>query len=106
MKTTKKLYKNSTICFDLDGTICSVEKIYNKAYAEPNKEIIKTINELYNSGNNIIIFTGRNSLEWRTTTDWLKKYNVKYHQLIMNKPYYDVYIGDKAYNVDEYEQSI
>ena len=95
-----------TICFDLDGTICTPEKIYNKQYAKPNVELIKKINELYHSGNNIIIFTGRNSLEWRATTDWLYKNGVEYHQLIMNKPYYDVYIGDKAINIEDYGKSI
>ena len=95
-----------TICFDLDGTICSPERIYNKQYAKPNKRLIKEINELYNSGDSIIIFTNRNSLEWRATTDWLKVNKVKYHQLIMNKPYYDVYIGDKSYNIKDYGKSI
>jgi len=102
----KKICKSSTICFDLDGTICSAEKIFNKPYAKPNKKIIKTINELYDLGHSVIIFTGRSSLEWRVTTDWLKKYKVKYHQLIMNKPYYDIYIGDKAFNVETYAKSL
>ena len=100
------MQKNKTICYDLDGTICSAEKIFNKQYAKPNKKLIEKINKLYEDGNTIIVFTNRNSLEWRTTTDWLKKHNVKYHQLIMNKPYYDVYIGDKASNVKDYEESI
>ena len=100
---TELLNNMKTICFDLDGTICSKERIYNKQYAEPNKKLIKKINELYDLGNSIIIFTGRNSLEWRATTDWLKKNRVSYDQLIMNKPYYDEYIGDKAINIKDYE---
>jgi len=94
--------ENKIICFDLDGTLCSAEKIYNKQYAKPHQDIIDKVNELYYLGNKIIIFTNRNNLEWQTTVDWLAEHNVEYHQLIMNKPYYDVYVGDKSHNVKDY----
>jgi len=82
------------ICFDLDGTICSEERTFCKQYAAPYQEMIAFINEMYNRGHHIIIYTGRNSLEWQATSDWLEQNNVKYHQLIMNKPFFDYYICD------------
>ena len=35
------------------------------------------------------------------TVQQLKDWNVKYHELIMGKPSYDVIIDDKAYNYDD-----
>jgi len=84
------------ICFDLDGTICTEERTFRKQYAKPHKQIVELINKLYDEGHHIIIFTGRNSLEWQATRDWLLENNVKYHQLIMNKPFFDYYICDRA----------
>jgi len=91
------------ICFDLDGTICSEERTFRKQYAMPSKEMTDLINELYDEGHHIMIFTGRNSLEWQATQEWLEQNNVKYHQLIMNKPFFDYYICDKAicYNPED-----
>ena len=50
--------------FDLDGTICNTEFIgsrweYNKC--TPREDIIHKINQLYDMGHYIIIFTARGS---------------------------------------------
>ena len=45
-------------CFDIDGVICSTKN--NKYHlSKPNKKAIEKINELYSSGNYIVIFTSR-----------------------------------------------
>lgn len=84
------------ICFDLDGTLCTEERTFLKQYAKPHQEMINLVNDLYDKGNQIIIYTGRHSLEWQSTVDWLTTHKVKYHQLILNKPFFDYYICDKA----------
>jgi len=89
--------------FDIDGTICNnTYGEYNKA--EPFKERIKIINDLYHSGHIIKYFTARGSgtgIDWREITkNQLKNWEAKYHELILGKPEGDHYIDDKGQNAD------
>jgi uncharacterized HAD superfamily protein len=90
-------------CFDLDGTLCSHESDYN--LAKPINERIKVVNSLYDENNVIIIDTARGSttgVDWyEITQNQLKKWNVKYHELRVDKPYYDLFIDDKTLRIEE-----
>lgn len=104
--------KNKVICFDIDGTLtneCFIESFLTDsimdhknwfARATPNRKIIKALNKLYKS-NTIVLFTKRDDCHHDITTNWLKTNKVKYHRLIMQKPYYDFIIDDKAINVKD-----
>ena len=35
------------------------------------------------------------------TVDWLKRYGIKYHQLIMGKPIGDIWIDDRAFQFED-----
>lgn len=96
-----------TICFDLDGVLCSlVNGKYSKS--KPIKKNIKVVNDLYDKGHIIIIFTARYmgrtkdnrflamKKGMKLTSRQLKKWKVKYHKLIMGKPSYDIVIDDKS----------
>ena len=100
----KKIKK---ICFDLDGVICSnTYGEYEKA--EPYTDSIRKINQLYDSGYYIFIYTSRYmgrfdgdvekvySHGFDFTLNQLKSWKVKFHQLIMGKPDYDIIIDDKS----------
>lgn len=101
-----KKYKK-IICFDLDNTICKTKKNFYKN-SLPIKKNIKCINSLFNQGYYIKIFTarfmGRSNEDkisaekkgLRFTKKQLKKWNVKYHEIIFGKPSYDLIIDDKA----------
>ena len=87
--------------FDIDGTICTnTFGEYDKAI--PFQERIDGINYLYNKGQTIKMFTARGSTTQKDWTDLTKKqlkhWGVKYHELIMGKPYGDFFIDDKAHN--------
>ena len=96
-----------TFCFDIDNVICRT-KGRNYSKSTPNKEIIKTINNLYENGHHIKIFTarymGRNndnkrkaySEGFKKTFKQLKKWNLKFHRLIMGKPTFDICVDDRA----------
>ena len=101
------------IVFDLDGVICEVKKP-NDSYEEvkPKLDVIDLINKLHSNGDHIIIHTGRHM---RTcdgnvnevikkvgdiTKNWLKKWNVRYDELIFGKPYADMYIDDLGLTFD------
>ena len=100
--------KNKKIfCFDLDNVICST-KGTNYLKAKPKKKVIQIINSLYKNGHYIKIFTarymGRNKeikskaykAGFKKTFNQLKKWNLKFHKLIMGKPTFDIYVDDKA----------
>ena len=92
---------------DIDETICYYEsgnkykeRDYEKAI--PIKENIKKVNKLFEEGNKIVYWTARGSLsgiDWCALTGkQLDKWGAKYHDYKVGKPYYDVFICDKAIN--------
>ena len=62
--------------------------------------------KLFDEGNEIIIFTARGSttnIDWtKQTENQLSEWNVKYHKLLLGKPYADIYIDDKGHNSDSW----
>ncbi len=94
-------------CFDLDNTICNTSGNKYKL-SSPKKKIIQLINQLYENGHYIKIYTARYmgrsndkiSLAKKKgkafTEMQLKKWELKYHKLIMGKPSFDILIDDKA----------
>ena len=100
---TTKTNKKRIYYIDIDGVI--FENNYNRMdYYEvtPIKKNIDKINKLYNEGNCIILWTNRGGLtgiNWEARTALqLNEHGVKYHKLKMDKPYYDVFIDDRACN--------
>ena len=98
---------------DIDGTLCTNENgQYN--FAKPYTERICKINELYDAGHTIILFTARGmgrtdnnrneayELFYNFTLEQISKWNVKFHKLILGKPAGDVYIDDKGINANEF----
>ena len=97
-----------TICFDIDNIICktNAKKIYSKS--KPLKNNIKVINDAYNNGFNIILYTARymgrskGNLEevkkkiMPLTIKQLKNWKVKYHKIYFGKPSFDLFIDDKS----------
>lgn len=86
-------------CFDLDGTLClTVGTDY--ASSKPIESRIDTVNDLFDKGSEIIIFTARGSMTGadhrKLTESQLRSWGVKYHHLQFGKPAADVYIDDKA----------
>ena len=91
-----------TVIFDLDGTLADIEirrKMSVKSnykmdwdmffhpdnikYDKPVHAIINLAQIYYKDGYNVVIFSGRNDRSWKETKDWLKKYGVLHHLLVM-----------------------
>lgn len=97
------------LVFDVDGTICSIKKP-NEDYSEvePYQDLIDVINILHDNGYYIIFHTARgmkshagdltsiNRFVKPVLEEWLKKHQVKYHELVMGKPFGGSYIDDKG----------
>lgn len=104
--------KKKVICFDLDNVLCKTRKSdYIKS--KPLKRNIDLVNDLFNSGFYIKIFTARymgrnndNRLKAikqakKITEIQLKKWKINYHKLILGKPSFDIYVDDKSLFYDK-----
>ena len=104
--------KKKIICFDLDNVLCKTRKSdYIKS--KPLKRNIDLVNDLFNSGFYIKIFTARymgrnndNRLKAikqakKITEIQLKKWKINYHKLILGKPSFDIYVDDKSLFYDK-----
>ena len=102
----KKKFKK-IICFDIDNVICNtIGKNYKNA--TPNKKSIKKVNELFERGYMIKLFTGRymgrnnesnvgaRKQGYKMTANQLKRWKIKYHKLLFGKPSFDLFIDDKS----------
>jgi len=102
-----------TYVFDIDGTICSkTEGDYTQA--EPFRDRIKQVNDLYDQGHTIIFLTARgmgrhnncvnSSYQsfYNLTCSQLKQWGARYHQLFLGKPSGDYYIDDKGVNDEDF----
>lgn len=104
--------KYNTFVVDIDDTISFT---YNRDFvnSEPNQPVIDKINELYDKGWKIILFTARGAKSCKTleerekkyrevTENWLQRHNVKYNELAFGKMNADYYVDDKAMKIDEF----
>ena len=93
---------------DIDGTICSVDMGLPSAErypaAVPIQERIDKVNKLYDEGHEICYWTARGATSGidfeAVTREQLARWGCKFHELLMKKPHYDIYIDDKSFNVD------
>ena len=98
------------IYIDIDETICHSDPT-DYSTATPIQENIDKANALYDAGHHIVYWTARGSnlpkdeayLKWGVLTmKQLEEWGVKYHQFKINKPYYDLFIDDKALNTEDW----
>jgi hypothetical protein len=93
------------IYVDIDETIClTPDNPRDYSSSQPILDNIEKINKLYDEGNTIVYWTARGS---RTQKDWfdftkrqLESWNVKFHELRTDKPFYDLFIDDKTLNIE------
>lgn len=95
------------LVFDFDGVICA-NNSGDYANAPPYPHAIAHINEAYEKGYNIVIFTARYGKRapgsqyqkgYMEAYKWLVDNGVKFHELRLGKPAGDMYIDDKACQV-------
>lgn len=98
------------IYVDIDETICDSPPLidgkrdYTKAV--PYNDRIERVNKLYDEGNTIIYWTARGTKlggQWfHLTYNQLTQWGVKFHELRLGKPYYDMFIDDKNINSEAF----
>lgn len=91
-----------TYYIDIDDTICTLTAPLDYASAEPIQKAVDKVNKLYEEGHTVIFWTARGTVsgkDYRSLTEWqLNNWGVKYHELKLGKPAYDVFIDDKNMN--------
>lgn len=87
--------------FDIDGTVTNETEGWDYKNRTPRLDVIEKIRELHSVAT-IVFWTARHSIDKEVTVEWLRDYNIPYHDLIMDKPFWDEYICDKSYNVEEW----
>jgi capsule biosynthesis phosphatase len=100
--------------FDIDETISRWNDNRDYENFEPDRDVIYKIAVLYNKGHHITLHTARGMTSMDGNRGWieenlrpplerwLKKWNVKYHVLLMGKPPADYYIDDKNLSIDQF----
>ena len=90
---------------DIDGTICS-NTLGDYPNAQPFTERIDYFNNLFDQGHEIHYWTargGNSGRDWQELTlQQLAEWGAKYTTARTGKPVYDLWIDDKAINVEEY----
>lgn len=96
---TEAALPGKTCVFDLDGTLCTTVGT-DYELSEPIVSRIALVNQMFDDGWTIIIFTARGTLSGidylGLTRKQLSTWGVKHHQLILGKPAADLYVDDKG----------
>ncbi len=81
--------EDKNFLIDIDGTICDDipnEEPERMATCLPFPDALKLLNKWHEEGHVITFFTSRTEDHREVTENWLKRHNIKYFRLIMNKP--------------------
>jgi len=100
---------------DIDGTICEQQTAREKnsefpdySLSKPYKDRIAQINKLYDEGHQIQYWTARGTvsgIDWyEQTVKQLRDWGAKYHRVSVGKPHYDIWVDDKAIEIDNFFQ--
>lgn len=85
------------IAFDLDGTVVRNGTVENKFLdAEVDQLMLELVNSLYDDGHEIYFFTARDQYYQAETEEWLREKGFKFHYCIFSKPFYHIFIDDRA----------
>ncbi len=112
------MYKDFTLVFDIDGTICPIKK-KGERYEDvvPYPQMVKRLRECKEDGARIVLFTSRNMNSYqgnigvinkntaRILLDWLDKWNIPYDEIIYGKPWpghHGFYVDDRSVRPDEF----
>ena len=112
------MYKDLTLIFDIDGTICPIKE-KNEKYEDlvPNEEIVAKMKMYKENGAKIILNTSRNMNSYngniglinantaKVLLKWLEKWDIPYDEIIYGKPWpghNGFYIDDRTIRQDEF----
>lgn len=98
--------RGKTLCVDIDGTICSEEKTFERPLAMPLEGAVEALRMLKANDNTIILWTARGWEQYRVTKHWLDQHGFVYDQLIMGKPIVNFFIDDRGRHFKSWSELI
>ena len=87
---------------DIDGVLTNETDGWNYDSRTPNLKMIDKVNRMFNKGHYIMLFSARMKCDKAVTKEWLKRHGVKYNELILGKPKFDLYIDDIAITPEDF----
>jgi len=90
---------------DIDGTLVTQQKPGEYDKAVPLEGAIEAVNDLYDAGNQIVLYTSRNYKYMRQTHDSLRKFGFKFHHICFGKPHGDIIIDDRALRYNNWKDT-
>ena len=112
------MYKDITLIFDVDGTLCPIkEKSDEYINLIPDEEMIEKLKEYKKEGAKIVLFSSRNMKSYDGNLgkinantapimlEWLKKWQIPYDEIYFGKPWpghRGLYVDDRAVRPDEF----
>jgi ribonucleotide monophosphatase NagD (HAD superfamily) len=98
--------KPISIMVDLDGVICSEERVFDRPLATPIPGAKEALAKLKAAGHTIIVYTARGWAEYNVTKRWLDEHGMTYDALHMGKPIAHVWIDDRAIQFRSWDQAL
>jgi histidinol phosphatase-like enzyme len=95
-----------TIMVDLDGVICTEERVFDRPLAEPIDGAREALQALKDAGHTIVVYTARGWAEYRYTKQWLDDHGMVYDAIQMGKPIAHVWIDDRAVPFRDWKQTL
>lgn len=101
-----------TVVFDLDGVVCRNGAWRDYSRAIPCPHGIAQINAAYDRGHYVVLQTARGMRAFQgdvarcyeklypVTFDWLRRHEVKFHELHFGKRSADLYVDDRGCRVE------
>ena len=90
---------------DIDNTIC-YNKDSNYEQSQPDMERIAKLNKLFDEGHELHYWTARGGNSGKDWTELTKKqlddWGVQYTSINMKKPVYDVWVDDRAVDIEKF----
>jgi hypothetical protein len=84
------------ILIDIDGTICTEERPFDRPLAKPLPGAKERVNSFVEAGHVVIFWTGRGWDQYRVTKQWLLDHGFKFDELVMGRPIANLIIDDRA----------
>ena len=98
--------KPLSIMIDLDGVICTEERVFDRPLAAPIAGAKEAIASLKAAGHTIVIYTARGWAEYRVTKQWLDDHGFAYDAIHMGKPIAHVWIDDRAIRFENWPKTL
>lgn len=112
------MYKDITLIFDVDGTLCPI-KTKEEKYIDltPDEQMVEKLKYYKENGAKIVLFSSRNMNSYNgnlglinantavVMQEWLKKWNIPYDEILFGKPWpghRGLYIDDRAVRPNEF----